>query len=94
MRFVPAAVPGICFLSGGQSDIHATEHLNAMNCLGTEKPWKLSFSYGRALQQPALKAWGGDPANVENAREAFLNRAKCNGAATTGDYTKEMETSE
>ena len=94
MRFVPAAVPGICFLSGGQSDIHATEHLNAMNCLGTEKPWKLSFSYGRALQQPALKAWGGDPANVENAREAFLHRAKCNGAATTGDYTKEMEASE
>ena len=65
-----------------------------MNCLEIEKPWKLSFSYGRALQQPALKAWRGDPANVDNAREAFLHRAKCNGAATTGDYTKEMEDSE
>ena len=92
-RFVPAAVPGICFLSGGQSDILATEHLSAMNRLDAEKPWKLSFSYGRALQQPVLKAWGGDPANIEGAKAALLHRAKCNGAATTGDYNQEMEAS-
>lgn len=92
LRSVPAAVPGICFLSGGQSDILATQHLNAMNSTeGLAKPWRLSFSYGRALQQPALKAWNGDPANAPEARRAFYHRAKCNGAATLGRYTEDME---
>ncbi len=90
-RSVPAAVPGICFLSGGQSDILATEHLNAMNQLATEKPWKLSFSYGRALQAAALTAWRGEAGNVAAAQSAFLHRAKCNGAATIGGYAPEME---
>jgi fructose-bisphosphate aldolase class I len=87
---VPAAVPGIVFLSGGQSESEATAHLNAMNGMG-EHPWQLSFSYGRALQDAALKAWRGDPDNVEAGREAFLHRAKLNGAARTGRYSPEME---
>jgi fructose-bisphosphate aldolase class I len=90
-RNVPAAVPGIVFLSGGQSDEDATAHLNAMNARGPH-PWELSFSYGRALQAPALKAWGGDPANVEAGRRAFYHRAKMNGAARSGLYAPEMET--
>jgi len=89
-RHVPAAVPGIVFLSGGQTDEDATAHLNAMNARGPH-PWELSFSYGRALQAPALKAWGGDPANVEEAQKAFYRRAKFNGAARTGSYAPEME---
>lgn len=88
---VPASVPGIVFLSGGQSDELATAHLNAMNALGPQ-PWELSFSYGRALQAPALKAWKGDPANFEAGQKAYLHRAKCNGAARTGMYAPEMET--
>jgi len=90
-RHVPAAVPGIVFLSGGQTDEDATAHLNAMNARGPH-PWELSFSYGRALQAPALKAWGGDPANAEDAQKAFYRRAKFNGAARTGSYVPEMET--
>jgi fructose-bisphosphate aldolase class I len=90
-RHVPAAVPGIVFLSGGQTDEDATAHLNAMNARGPH-PWELSFSYGRALQAPALKAWGGDPAKVEEAQKAFYRRAKFNGAARTGSYAPEMET--
>ena len=90
-RHVPAAVPGIVFLSGGQTDEDATAHLNAMNARGPH-PWELSFSYGRALQAPALKAWGGDPAKVEDAQKAFYRRAKFNGAARTGSYAPEMET--
>src|SRR5947207_13555412 len=90
-RHVPAAVPGIVFLSGGQTDEDATAHLNAMNARGPH-PWELSFSYGRALQAPALKAWGGDPDNVEDAQKAFYRRAKFNGAARTGSYAPEMET--
>ena len=90
-RHVPAAVPGIVFLSGGQSDEDATANLNAMNARGPH-PWELSFSYGRALQAPALKAWGGDPANVEEAQKAFYRRAKFNGAARSGSYAPEMET--
>jgi fructose-bisphosphate aldolase, class I len=89
-RHVPAAVPGIVFLSGGQSDEDATAHLNAMNSMGPH-PWQLSFSYGRALQAPALKAWGGDPANVEAGQRAFYHRAKMNGAARSGLYAPEME---
>jgi fructose-bisphosphate aldolase class I len=89
-RVVPAAVPGIVFLSGGQSAEQATEHLNAMNAMG-EHPWQLSFSYGRALQGPVLEAWRGHPANVPTAQQFFHQRAKCNGAARYGKYTKEME---
>ncbi len=91
LRHVPAAVPGIVFLSGGQSDEDATAHLNAMNAGARTHPWQLSFSYGRALQAPALKAWGGDPASVEAGRRAFYHRAKMNGAARTGLYAPEME---
>ena len=87
---VPAAVPGIVFLSGGQSDEQATANLNAMNTSGPH-PWELSFSYGRALQAPALKAWKGDEANVAAGQEAFAHRARLNGAARFGDYTPEME---
>jgi fructose-bisphosphate aldolase class I len=87
---VPAAVPGIVFLSGGQSDEAATAHLNAMNALGPH-PWELSFSYGRALQAPALKAWGGDTANAEQAQRAFHFRARLNSAARFGSYSEEME---
>lgn len=87
---VPAAVPGIVFLSGGQSDEDATAHLNAMNAAGGV-PWELSFSYGRALQAPALKAWGGEAANVEAGRKALAHRARCNGAARSGLYAVEME---
>src|SRR2546421_7771612 len=89
-RHVPAAVPGIVFLSGGQSDEQATARLNAMNARGPH-PWELSFSYGRALQAPAQKAWRGDPANVEAAQKAFYRRAKFNSAARSGTYAPEME---
>jgi fructose-bisphosphate aldolase, class I len=87
---VPAAVPGVVFLSGGQSDEEATARLNEMNKLGPH-PWELSFSYGRALQAPALKAWKGDPANVAAAQQAFLHRARLNSAARSGSYTEAME---
>ena len=89
-KHVPAAVPGIVFLSGGQTDEDATAHLNAMNARGPH-PWQLSFSYGRALQAPALKAWAGKPENAEAAQRAFYHRAKMNGAARTGTYAPEME---
>jgi fructose-bisphosphate aldolase class I len=89
-RHVPAAVPGIVFLSGGQSDEDATAHLNAMNATGLH-PWELSFSYGRALQAPALKAWGGSAENVEAAQQAFYHRAKMNGLARSGSYSPDLE---
>jgi fructose-bisphosphate aldolase class I len=89
-RVVPAAVPGIVFLSGGQSDLQATEHLNAMNRI-EGLPWQLSFSYGRALQAPVLKAWKGDPVNVADAQQAFHHRALCNSRARFGKYTEEVE---
>jgi fructose-bisphosphate aldolase, class I len=89
-KHVPAAVPGIVFLSGGQSDEDATAHLNAMNARGPH-PWQLSFSYGRALQAPALKAWGGKPENVDVGQRAYFHRAKMNGAARTGSYAPAME---
>ena len=91
-RHVPAAVPGIVFLSGGQSDRLATAHLNAINQLPDGKPWKISFSYGRALQDPALQAWHGREENVKAAQEALYHRVRCNGAASLGTYTEEMET--
>ncbi len=89
-KHVPAAVPGIVFLSGGQSDEDATAHLNAMNASGPH-PWQLSFSYGRALQAPALKTWGGKEENVEAAQRAYYHRAKMNSAARTGMYAPAME---
>jgi len=89
-KHVPAAVPGIVFLSGGQTDEDATAHLSAMNKRGPH-PWQLSFSYGRALQAPALKAWVGRPENVAAAQRAYYHRAKMNGAARTGMYAPEME---
>jgi fructose-bisphosphate aldolase class I len=89
-KHVPASVPGIVFLSGGQTDEDASAHLNAMNARGPH-PWQLSFSYGRALQAPALKAWRGEEANVQAAQDAFAHRAKMNGLATTGEYSAELE---
>lgn len=87
---VPAAVPGIVFLSGGQSSAQATANLNEMNKMGPH-PWQISFSYGRALQDEALKAWRGQDANLAKAQKAFLNRARMNGAARNGKYTEAME---
>ena len=89
-RTVPAAVPGIAFLSGGQSAVSATEHLNEMNKLGPH-PWQVSFSYARALQDPALKAWKGEAGNVATAQRIFYHRAKMNSAARSGSYTAQME---
>ncbi|WP_336276637.1 class I fructose-bisphosphate aldolase [Bartonella sp. CB178] len=89
---VPAAVPGIAFLSGGQSDEEATAHLSAMNSLG-ELPWRLTFSYGRALQAAALKVWGGKQENIAAAQKAFGHRARMNHLATLGQWTKEQEKS-
>jgi fructose-bisphosphate aldolase, class I len=89
-RCVPSAVPGIAFLSGGQSSAEATEHLSLMNRLGP-LPWELSFSYGRALQDEALKAWGGKPENFAAGQKAFARRAKFNGLARTGTYNARLE---
>ncbi|HLF68861.1 MAG TPA: class I fructose-bisphosphate aldolase [Gaiellaceae bacterium] len=89
LRHVPAAVPGIVFLSGGQSEVEATENLNAINRIGG--PWPLSFSYGRALQASALRAWGGDAENAEAAQAAFAHRARMNSLAVAGEWSAEME---
>lgn len=88
---VPAALPGIVFLSGGQSPEPATAHLNAMNASYSNLPWPLSFSYGRALQEPCLKAWQGKEANIEAATNALLHREKCNSLACSGKYSEDME---
>lgn len=90
MRTVPSSVPGLVFLSGGQSPEEATANLGAMNRLGA-LPWNLSFSYGRALQEPPLNAWRGQPANVKEAQQALLKRARLNGAAALGKYDAAME---
>jgi fructose-bisphosphate aldolase class I len=91
-RCVPAAVAGIAFLSGGQSDEQATENLGAMNRMFKGKlPWPLTFSYGRALQSPSLKAWKGAPANVAQAQALLAHRARMNGLAATGDYRPDLE---
>jgi fructose-bisphosphate aldolase class I len=90
-RHVPAAVPGIVFLSGGQSARLATAHLNAINGLPAPKPWKIGFSYGRALQDPALEAWQGRGENVATGQRAVAHRAQCNRAASLGTFTDEME---
>jgi fructose-bisphosphate aldolase, class I len=92
-RHVPAATPGIVFLSGGQSDRVATAHLNAINQLPGAKPWKISFSYGRALQDAALEAWRGRDENLKAGQQAMSHRARCNAAASLGTYTEAMETS-
>jgi fructose-bisphosphate aldolase class I len=89
-KCVPADVPGIVFLSGGMSEEDATARLNEMNKLGPH-PWELSFSYGRALQAPTLKAWKGDPANVEAGQKAFYHRAKMNSLARSGKYSDDIE---
>jgi fructose-bisphosphate aldolase class I len=89
-KHVPASVPGIVFLSGGQTDEDASAHLSAMNAKGAH-PWELSFSYGRALQAPALKAWRGDESNVQAAKDAFAHRARMNGLARSGEYSAELE---
>lgn len=89
-RTVPAAVPGIVFLSGGQSDVDATAHLNAMNAIGN-LPWALSFSYGRALQAAPQKAWGGKAENIPAGQRAFAHRAKMNSLATLGQWKPELE---
>ena len=89
-RHVPPAVPGIAFLSGGQSSTEATLHLSLMNRIGP-LPWALTFSYGRALQDTALKAWGGNAATFAAGQKEFARRAKLNGLATTGRYNPEME---
>ncbi|BAZ94276.1 fructose-1,6-bisphosphate aldolase [Thiohalobacter thiocyanaticus] len=90
---VPAAVPGIAFLSGGQGDEEATRHLNAMNLLARERalPWRLTFSFARALQNPALKIWQGEPANLDPARKALLARARLNALASSGEYNEALE---
>jgi fructose-bisphosphate aldolase class I len=90
-RYVPVAVPGIVFLSGGQKDRVATTHLNAINRLPGPKPWKISFSYGRALQDAAMAAWHGRDENVKAGQQALYHRARCNGAAARGEYTDATE---
>jgi fructose-bisphosphate aldolase class I len=92
-RYVPAAVPGIVFLSGGQSPEDATAHLNAMN-MRSPHPWQLSFSYGRALQEPVLTTWKGQESNVAAAQMVFLKRCLLNGLACGGAYMRDMEATE
>lgn len=91
LRNVPAAVPGVVFLSGGQDDVIATAHLDAMNRLEVDNPWQLSFSYGRALQAPALAAWGGKPEQFAAGQRAFFVRAKANSAASLGRWDQGLE---
>jgi fructose-bisphosphate aldolase class I len=87
---VPGAVPGIAFLSGGQSDEEATAHLDAMNKLGP-LPWRLTFSYGRALQHAPQTTWAGKPENVAAAQRAFTHRARMNGLAALGQWKADLE---
>ena len=91
LRSVPAAVPGIVLLSGGQSDVDATAHLNAMNAMYDGLPWQVSFSWARALQQKPMETWGGDPENVEEAQRIFHHRARMASAARNGGYSEKME---
>ena len=91
LRSVPAAVPGIVLLSGGQSDVGATAHLNAMSAMYDNLPWEISFSWARALQGRPMEIWGGQEANVEEAQKVFHHRARMASAARTGSYSKDME---
>ncbi len=88
---VPASIAGIVFLSGGQSGLDATRHLNAMHQMYGDLPWPLSFSYGRALQADAIQAWGGKEENVAKAQATLLHRERCNGLAAMGEYSDEVE---
>jgi fructose-bisphosphate aldolase class I len=88
---VPVPVAGVAFLSGGQTTEQASAHLNAMNTMFKDLPWPLTFSYARALQQPALDAWKDKPANVQAAQKLLLHRARLNGAASMGGYNEKME---
>jgi len=88
---VPPAVPGIAFLSGGQSDEEATANLNAINAQRSDLPWRVSFSYGRALQSAPLKAWGGKAENEPAAQKAFLHRSRMNGLAQRGQWSRTLE---
>ena len=90
-RTAPAALPSINFLSGGMSPETATANLNAMNANFPDAPWSLSFSFGRALQQPVLQLWLGKPENIEPAQQALLKRARLNSAAQKGQYVASME---
>jgi fructose-bisphosphate aldolase class I len=89
-RGVPAAIQGIVFLSGGQGDVEATRRLNAI-CAAKGLPWKITFSFGRALQDAAMKTWGGSPKNISAAQHALLHRARCNGLAVRGSYGERAE---
>ena len=91
LRSVPAAVPGIAFLSGGQSAELASARLNAMNARFKSPPWALAFSFARAIQQPALEIWHGEEAQVPAAQQALVHRARCNRAARRGEYNAAME---
>jgi fructose-bisphosphate aldolase, class I len=92
LRAVPAAVPGIAFLSGGQSAELASARLNAMNVrFKSGRPWALAFSFARAIQQPAMEIWRGEEANVSAAQQALYHRAGCNSAARRGQYDAAME---
>ena len=91
LNAVPASLPGIVFLSGGQASATATAHLNAMNATYKDLPWPLSFSYGRALQEDCLKAWSGEEANLKVAQETLLHREKCNSLACNGEYDASMD---
>jgi fructose-bisphosphate aldolase class I len=88
---VPAAVPGIVFLSGGQSAAEATANLNAINSMGGNQPWQLSFSFGRALQEDTLMAWQGTAANLRAAQRVFYHRSRCNSMARGGKYNASIE---
>ena len=90
-KSVPNEVPGIVFLSGGQSNELATSHLNEMNKLNTSLPWNLSFSYGRALQQPCLASWKGEDENILDSQNALFKRSKLNSNATLGEYSEDHE---
>jgi len=91
LRHVPAVVPGVVFLSGGQSDLAATKHLDAISRISTTKPWKITFSYGRALQDQALATWSGNEKKYLPAQQAYYHRAKCNAAAALGKYDATMD---
>jgi len=92
LRAVPAAVPGVAFLSGGQASELASARLNAMNVrFKARLPWALSFSFARAIQQPALEIWRGDESRVQAAQQALLHRARCNRSARRGEYSATME---
>ena len=93
-RHVPPAVPGVVFLSGGQDPVLATQHLSVINQMDAPKPWKLSFSYGRALQDEAMEAWQGNGENLVAGQRAFYHRAQCDCAAALGRYGSVLETSE